>query len=44
MFPYVISSLRRRLEEVNLEEALEVEVRHFILVRYTKELRELGIG
>ena len=29
---------------MNLEVRLEVEVRDFILVRNTKELRELGIG
>jgi len=34
------SSLRLRLDEVNLQERLEVQVRHLILVRHTQQLRK----
>jgi len=46
---FIISviNLRRcysRLEEVHLQEALEVQVGHLVLVRHTEELGELRVG
>jgi len=38
------SSLRLRLDEVHLQERLEVQVRHLILVRNAQELRERRVG
>ena len=38
------SSLRLRLEEVDLEEGLEVQVRHLILVADAEQLRECRVG
>jgi len=40
---YVVCLRRGRLEEVNLQEALEIEVRHVIAVLDAEELTELGI-